>query len=229
MADKPKKGETQETSETPEVETQTTETELVQEETPKVEDLQAKIVQLETDKEGMADQLKEQRRKKQEAEALLVEPKKVEKVIEGEDETDKKVRLALAKERETEVKDNRIKALHKFWEGNPEFNPENDIAGVRMDQLNQVLKSRFNVSKSRSVGQLLGDYQDAVDYMNKGKEKTQTDTSNPADASSPAVSTTPKVIEGGKLTSEQEKLRKEKGWSVEKYLKLKEKHPDIVV
>ena len=228
MANKPKEV-TQETSEAPEVEAQTTETEPVQEETPKVEDLQAKIVQLETDKEGMADQLKEQRRKKQEAEALLVEPKKVEKVIEGEDETDKKIRLVLAKERDIEVKDNRIKALHKFWEGNPEFNPENDTAGIRMEKVNQVLKSRFNISKSRSVSQLLADYQDAVDYMNKGKEENQTDTSDAADASSPTVASTPKVTEGGKLTSEQEKLRKEKGWTVEKYLKLKEKHPDIVV
>ncbi len=229
MADKPKKEVTQEASETPEVEAPTIEKEQVQEETPKVEDLQVEITQLKTDKEGMSEQIIGLRKKKQEAEALLVEPKKVEKVIEGEDETDKKIRLALAKERETEVKDNRIKSLHKFWEGNPEFNPENDTAGIRMEKVNQVLKSRFNISKSRSVSQLLTDYQDAVDYMNKGKEENQTDTSDAADASSPTVASTPKVTEGGKLTSEQEKLRKEKGWSVEKYLKLKEKHPDIVV
>ena len=30
------------------------------------------------------------------------------------------------------------------------------------------------------------------------------------------------------LSPEQEKLRKEKGWSIEKYLEMKEKHPSIV-
>jgi len=47
-------------------------------------------------------------------------------------------------------------------------------------------------------------------------------------ASTPDVALSPRAEETQKLTAEQEALRKDKGWTVEKYLSMKAKYPEIV-
>ena len=47
-------------------------------------------------------------------------------------------------------------------------------------------------------------------------------------ASTPSADPNPAATETNQLSTEQEKLRKDKGWTAEKYLSMKAKYPDIV-
>lgn len=192
------------------------------------EELKAENEQLEKDKKGLTEQLIAERKKKQEALALArgKDPETPEE--EEEKEKDKKdpekiVRQVLDENRAKRKKDNQLKALHKFWEQNPKFNPENDVSGLKMDIVNDGLK-RLNTTDSVEVEDILKDYSDVLKLIRKDEdveEDVQLDTSPGG---------TIKSIKGKKysLTPEQDKLRKEKGWTVDKYVEMKLKYPRVI-
>ena len=142
------------------------------------------------------------------------------------DATEQKVKEVLRKERETLAKENRLTALHKFWEKHPEFNPENDISGIKMDAVHQKLQ-RIN-SSAYTVEDILGDYEDALKLMEK-KETTAKPNLNQFASTPSGIPTNPLETEKSLLTPEQEKLRQAKGWTVKKYLEMKSKHPKIIL
>ncbi len=230
MAEEAKKNEKQELEENPATsEEEETSEEGEKEEVEKTpEQLKSENEQLEKDKKGLTEQLISERKKKQEALALARGNKPEDPEKEEEGEKDKKdpekiVRQVLDENRAQRKKDNQLKALHKFWGQNPQFNPENDISGLKMDIVNKALK-RLNTIDSVEVEDILTDYSDVLKLIKKDKdveEDVQLDTS-------PGGIT--KSIGGKKysLTSEQEKLRQERGWTVKKYLEMKAKHPRVV-
>jgi len=191
------------------------------------EELKAENEQLEKDKKGLTEQLIVERKKKQEAIALArgkKDPEDPEKSKEEEGkDVEATVKKVLDEDKEERRKTNQLKALHKFWEKNPEFNPENDSSGIKMDIVNESLK-RLNTVNSIEVDDILKDYSDVLKLIKKDESSevdVQLDTS---------IGRQSKTIKGKKssLTPEQEKLRKEKGWTVEKYLDMKAKHPTVV-
>lgn len=192
------------------------------------EQLKTENIQLEKDKKGLTEQLIVERKKKQEALALARGNKPDDPEEEEEEEKDKKdpekiVRKVLDENRAKRQKANKLKALHKFWEKNPQFDPENDISGLKMDIVNEALE-RFNTINSVEVDDILIDYADALKLIKKDEdveEDVQLDTS-------PGGIT--KSIKGKKysLTPEQDKLRKEKGWTVDKYVEMKFKYPRVI-
>ena len=196
---------------------------------PTVEELQAKIEELKTqsnqEKEGLVEQIKEIRGKLQEAQ-FANKPEKPEKPEEV-DEIEDKVRAVLSKDKEEKKTENKISALRKFYLKHPEFNPDNDIAGLR----NEVLMSSYkklNVQNSISEEEILDDLESALVIMNKSLSKKEGESDLNRYASNPVFGGKPKGAEEQRLTAEQEKLRKEKGWSIEKYLKMKSRYPRIV-
>ncbi|RLF89002.1 hypothetical protein DRN43_04665 [Thermococci archaeon] len=194
-----------------------------------IEELTEKLKKEQVDKAGLIEQIKELRKRAQEAEARAGVTSSEPKREEEKDEITKKVYSVIQKEREKEIKENRVKALRIFWKKHPEFNPENDITGLRMQTLNQSL-SRLNTSNSRTVEEILADYEDAlkISPFAQTSASSQPVSITGREATTSSLPAKPKTAEGTRLTPEQEKLRKEKGWSVEKYLEMKAKYPKII-
>jgi len=196
-----------------------------------VEELKAENAQLELDKIGMEEQIVEQRTKKQEAEALLLGKVEVKEPAKEEEDPEKKEDAAsivnsILNKKEKETKDkNRISALKKFWTENPEFNPANDVSGVRMGLVNSAME-RLNTSKSVSVEEILEDYSDSLKLIRDSKDKRTRDIL--LDTSIGGKTKSEVKVEDTRLTPEQEKLRLEKGWTVERYLEMKAKYPRVV-
>lgn len=194
-----------------------------------IEELTEKLKREQIDKTGLIEQIKDLRKRAQEAEAKAGVASSEPKGKEEEDEITKKVYSVIQKEREKEIKENRVKALRIFWRKHPEFNPENDITGLRMQTLNQSL-SRLNTSNSRTVEEILADYEDALKISSFAQSSVsfQPVSITGREATTASLPAKPKTAEGIKLTPEQEELRKKKGWSTEKYLEMKAKYPKII-
>ena len=188
----------------------------------KVNELEGLLEREKSDKFGIIEQLKEVRRAKQEAEAKSLGKPEITQPI--GDVTELKVKEVLKKEREILTQENRVVALHKFWEKHPEFNSENDISGIKMDAVNQKLR-RIN-SSAYAVDDILQDYEDALQLMTP-KNTTVKSNLNPFASTSPTP-TNPLQTDKSLLNPIQEKLRQTKGWTVKKYLEMKAKHPQIV-
>lgn len=196
---------------------------------PTVEELQAQIVELKTqsdkDKDGLVGQIKELRGKLHEAQFVNKPNPEPNKPV--GDEVEDKVRAVLSKDKEEKMTENRKFALRKFYVKYPEFNPANDIAGLRSEILMTTYK-KLNTQNSVSEEEILEDLESAYILMNKSLLEKDGKSILNQFASIPAVGGKPKAAEEQRLTAEQEKLRKEKGWTVEKYLKMKSKYPKIV-
>ena len=194
-------------------------------------DDQKRIKELVKDKEGLIGQVKDQREKRQTAE------EKLEKALEpkpgdgGEAPSDAEnvVRKVLSDERLKESKLNRETALETFLEKNKFYHKDNDPTGLRREKLKSTL-NRLNTSESHSVANHIRDLEDAAKLIS-----VETGGTPPVDLGSAAsepkagAGGQPNSSDGQELNAVQEALRKEKGWSVEKYLEMKEKYPSVIV
>ncbi len=199
------------------------------EKSEKTED-QIRIEELEVDKEGLIDQVKDQREKRQDAEVKLEEALKPKPGEGGEAPSDAEtvVRKVLSEERQRESKLNREAALEKFLEKNKFYHKDNDPTGLRREKLESTLK-RLNVSDSHSVANHIRDLEDAAKLISVETGGTPpVDLGGAASESKASAGGQPKSEDEQKLTATQEALRKEKGWTVEYYLEMKEKYPSVV-
>ena len=187
---------------------------------PTVEELTAQLAETKT---GMTEQIKDLRKKLQEA--LLVKP--AEQPPTNESDVEKAVRQVLEKNRKGEAERNRIDALNRFWISHKEFHPDNDITGLKNEALMASLK-RLNTTGNYSTEAILKDFEDAHRLMSNN-QSTQAKSDLNKIASTTSTPGSPTTTEGSKLSPEQEKLRKEKGWTEEKYLKMKAKYPQVIL
>lgn len=148
------------------------------------------------------------------------EKNKADKAV---DEVEEKIRKVLSEGNNKKAEDNRKSALTKLWTTHKELHPENDITGVKMDVFWASYK-RLNTSDSVSEEEILKNFEDAYKLMSDLPQKTTNEDLNEI-ASTSAVSGSPKSTVGIKLSSKEEELRKERGWTVEKFLSVKAKHP----
>lgn len=189
-----------------------------------VESLRLALQKEKEDKKGMESQIIELRKKLQEEK--VSKSAKTEEPPKGDD-LESKVMSVLFAEKKKEAETNRKKALSSFWEKHPEFNPANDSTGLRGEALMRSL-SRLNTANSFTVEDATQDLEDALRLL-KREENKSTDVDTASFASSPNASGSPKSSKSAKLTPEQEKLRKEKGWTEEKYLQMKAKYPNVIL
>ena len=175
----------------------------------------------EEEKTGLVAQLKELRERAQVAELRKVE-KPDEKPNPDADETEKKVRAILSEDKKAKAETAKEKALREFWEKHPEFNPANDIAGLKGQVLAAALK-RINAQSSETEEDFKKDFEDALVLLKRPEIKPNKPMENNLP---PVVSPKePGAEENTPLTAEEEKLRKEKGWTIEKFVKMKAKYP----
>lgn len=198
------------------------------------EELSQQIEQLKSDKTGMTEQIKELRRRAQEKEEELArvlaahqpEPKKVENGdVEGT------VQRLLQQERQKDAETNKGKAFSKFLQEHKEFDPGNDDTGMKRDALEKAF-SRLNTVGAYSVDDFIAHLTDAAKISGislSEKKEGGSVLHKFASMDTEGASAGKQKGTTNKLNAEQEKLRSEKGWTVEKYLQMKEKYPTIIL
>ena len=198
------------------------------------EELLEIVKRLEEDKEGMQSQIIELRKRAREAEFASQhsdedsDDESEEEDDDDDDPVERVVEKVLQRERAEKRKKNRTTALNRFWKSHPEYHPENDTNGLRMQNLEKTLNRRFNTSSSFEVEDIVQDLEDAHNYLSpEQSNREEVDISEYAPTSkTPSASN--RVDDSKRLNTEQERHRKRKGWSVEKYLEMKSKYPDII-
>lgn len=153
------------------------------------------------------EEIKGLRKKNQELEAIKPQPNI------SENDAEKLVRSIIDKDKAGKLESNHKKALNKFWESHPEFHPNNDTSGLKMDLLKETL-ARLKTEGHFDVEEIMEDYETANSLINKPvKTRAETPASTPSSSGTPKVSNTEKKIN---LTSEEEKLINFMGVSKEK-------------
>lgn len=198
---------------------------------PSLEELSKEIERLKDDKSGMTEQIKELRKRAQEAEDRAKQTIVPEDKQPQETDVQKAVQQVLQQERSKEAERNRALAFEKFLSQHKEFHPENDGTGMKQDALRKAF-SRLNVSTAVSIEEFTSYLSDAARLSGIDLEKSKNQESvlhqfatMPLDGGGAGKKEPDK---DKKLTPEQEKIRKERGWSIEKYIETKSKHPTIV-
>jgi len=187
------------------------------------------VEKLKKAKDDLLQQLISERKKRQEAEAQQQVPP-TEEELEGEDDTEKQVIAILKKKEMEQVNSNRVKALEKFWEENPQYSPSNDLTGLNMDRINQVIKERINTSNSKTVEEIVSDYNDAIKLIGQTDKKQNKPNVDNSGASMPNVPSSPSANSGETgLTSAEKKVAERVGISEKRYKELKSRYPNAIL
>lgn len=123
---------------------------------------------------------------------------------------------------------NKIAAFEKYVTENKEFHPENDSLGFKRDALKKKY-NLFNTDGLKSIDEFFSVIKDAHSLLggNDKSPDTSKEFKNPY-SSSPTPKPSPNNKEEITFSPEEKKLMESSGYSVEQYLKIKTKHPDLV-
>lgn len=176
----------------------------------------SKLTELEEVNHGLVGQIKELRKKPKETDPTDIEGEAVD--IEA------KVEQVLAKRRESEAEANKTNAIDLFKAKHSAFHPDNDPSGIKFAAILAEFNG-FNLSGLYSVEEFMG-------RLNKAKQlvmpETSKDESVNLDPTNPGNDANPRVIKESKLTPQEQAAIKTVGMSEERFLKLKEKDPELV-
>ncbi len=183
----------------------------------KKEDVQKIVDELATlkqDKENLVNELKELRSKKTGPTPEEIEAKAKDVVTK-----------MLEEQTQKNSSDSRKNAEEKFKKLYPEFNPENDTAGLNYSTFQKKME-RINLSNLSKEEEYLEAFEDAYVLMNKNKIMSESSYSPQFESQSFASKF--KTSDGRDLSEKEVKLLKQNGWDKDKYLKMKEKRPAYV-
>lgn len=133
---------------------------------------------------------------------------------------------AFAKREQERISVLREETIKKFKETHKEFHPDNDPGGIKYAAFEQKL-SRINTNGLTSSDEFLGAFDDALALLNRGGGASHQPYNNP-NASSSQYTPSPKSADANGLSSKEQELIKSKGWTEERYLKLKKSQPQFV-
>ena len=120
--------------------------------------LKEEVAKLNQEKSGLVEELKGERKVKQEALQKVTE---LETKLNPPDDVDAKVQSALAATRKEEAQKNKDVAIKRFQEENKSFHPDNDAGSIKWDALIKEFES-FNTQGAHSVDEFNS-------YLNKAK------------------------------------------------------------
>jgi len=197
-----------------------------------IKDLETKAAladQLNSEKEGVVNELKELRTKKQELESLLQEEMKNKTHVPGDGDISAKIQAELSKvlgeEKSRQIETTRAEFETKFKSSNPEFQPSNDAGGLKWNAFKATL-NRFNLNGLSKESDFESIYKDAMRLL-KDSPREQSNSNpyafSPASRSASAVTT-----QTSDLSQEEERLIDSVGWTKDKYLKLKASQPNFI-
>jgi len=187
--------------------------EQIQENINKLEEENKRLA---TERGNTVEELKVERKLRQEAEDKL-KPK---------DDVSVKIQEALEEERKRGAGLNRLTALKKFQEKNKEFHPENDASGLKVAALEREFGS-FNTSELSSEEEFESYYEKASILLSKKGTMKESETIKP-DLDTSKNTQQPKERVDSKLDAKEQQLLKELGWTEERYLKVKASQPRFV-
>lgn len=198
------------------------------------EALQKKLEDEEKKSKNAGEELAAMRKKNREMEEenvlLKANPPPTPKAPESEtppkkDEIKQKVDDAFAERERGSKERNGKTALVVFKERHSEFNDENDISGLRFKALMDKYRLLRN-EEAVEVDDYINLYETALALMEKKQSKQEVQNQH---ASTPsAVPGSPSSVKTSKLSEKEQRLIRDKGWTEERYLKVKGNHPDQV-
>lgn len=191
------------------------------------DDLKAKNEQAEQEKARLVEEIKEERRKKQEAEDLAKSAIANKNVDPDEAKIYEIVEKRLNEDKTKQIEMSRSQFEEKFKSSHPEFEPSNDVGGIKFQAFKRVL-NRFNLNDLTTENEFAEVYNNAMLIMNGGVKTNQNQNINqnsftPPTKSNGGIGNTPDEV-----SSKEDKLIQSIGWTKEKYLKLKASRPDFV-
>ena len=178
-------------------------------------------------KASLTTDLLSEKKKKQDAEDKLknlppVLPTDTKKV--PETDIEKIIEAKLRERDEEDIKIAQDEAWKDFVKNNKEFDPSSDKEGLRKAALESTLKN-FNFSGARKKDDFMEKLNDAALLLSK---KESLSTSDNPYASQPSNSgKVPVLNKDASLTSQERATMSRLGWTVEKFMEQKLKHPEM--
>lgn len=201
--------------------------EVVEEEKVDVDELVERVATLEQDKVNVVEEMTGLRKKNQTLTAELqtaLDGKK--EVVETNDDIDSKVKAILEEDSKKKAVKNRGTAVGTFQNKCKEFHPDNDPGGAKMSLLEEKVKL-FNSEGLIEEKEFVSLYERAMLHIPKKTVENKETISNPF-TSTPQGGGSPSVAENNQISSVERKLIQSKGWTEERYLKLKNKQPRFI-
>ncbi|NHZ84541.1 MAG: hypothetical protein GWP19_01500 [Planctomycetia bacterium] len=162
---------------------------------------------------------------KEELNALKEKPVETPK---EDDDVESIVNKIITKKEASRAEDNKKKALDEFITNNKQFSDENDPTGLKREALEKKI-SMFNTSGLTEEKEFISVIKDAVSLLGiDTKSKTHKEEDYNPYSSTPASNPIPTITDDKELTEKEVKLIVDNKWTKERYLKLKENHPDYV-
>ena len=195
-----------------------------------------KIAELEKTNTGLVEEIKADRKKRQDLEEDVgVLKTAIEKSVKAnepnpEDEKIQSVVKEVLKSNDaSRAKQNKTVALEKFIAENKEFHPENDPTGIKREALEKKLKS-FNTSDVVEVEDfitVIGDAKTLLGQDTGSKTTPGEEVKNPYSSTSKSTPS-PKEAVDKDLDPREQKLIRQAGYTKESYLALKAKMPSFI-
>lgn len=198
--------------------------------------LKAKLALVESEKEGVVNELKGDRTKNREAiekkekeitdlqEALKAAATKNVTVPTEDDKIASVVKAVFAERDGTKAQSDKKAAFDKFVNEHKEYHPENDAGGIKRAALEKELAglvSWVNPSATDDFAAVIG----KANALLRGNDTSRQNPMN-TPSSMPNSPSEQRVIDNSKLSSKETELIDRNGWTEEQYLKLKDKMPD---
>lgn len=191
------------------------------------EDIKAKYEQAEKDKANLVEEIKEERRKKQEAEDLAKSAIEKKNEDPSEAKIQELIERKLNEDKTKQIETSRSQFDAKFKASHPEFEPSNDIGGIKYESFKRVL-NKFNLNGLTTEEEFADVYNNAFLIFNGGIKQNQNQNINKNAFTPASKSSGGTVVTDGDLLPKEEKLIQSIGWTKEKYLKLKASRPTFV-
>lgn len=188
------------------------------------DELKTKHEQAESEKANLVEELKEERKKKQLAEAALAVNNNGSQVVDEQKARDI-VKAVLSEERSNQIETTRSEFDAKFKASNPEFNTSNDPGGIKYDAFKKTL-SKFNLNGLTKESDFAEVYSAAMILLGKGQ--TQNNQGNNPYAFGQTSRGNITAASDNNISAKERKLIESIGWTEEKYLQQKAKRPEYI-
>lgn len=194
-------------------------------------ELAKKIAELESDKAKLVSEIQAERAKKQAAEEAkrLAEEELKKKEVPAptvDDSDPEKIVVRVLEKKEQEAAKTALEEakadLKRMYN---EFSQDTDAGGILFSKFENEL-SKFNLSGLRTKEQFLNRFKEVYEFMNRTKKSV--DTKPNFHPGTPQFGSDAPAIDGATLSDAEMKVIQEQGITKERYLKIKEKHPNFV-
>lgn len=180
---------------------------------------------VEAERNGVVEEMKELRTKKQELEDLIKSGAENRGAADPAQLAKEAVEAVLRERESKQIEMTRVEFEAKFKASNPEFQSSNDVGGLKWEAFKKVL-NRFNLSGLSKESDFAEIYSDAMSILKKADNKKPDTQVNPY-SFTPTSRGTPGQASDSDLSPAENRLLEKTGYSKEQWLKIKAKQPSF--